>query len=199
MPTFKPSPCPTSTPWGGIDSADQVHAGIWSVTTPSHGGFILSPERQAAMPESLRLSNPIYEEDADYALVILGFEAEFNANGSTGPLRVRNAHDTVRNWHPIRYSAFTGKAVEPRESHVLAQRDAYRERIGRAVVVAAFGSWADWVPAGKTGVIARTLTGVDQLGRASYAADKHKALVDADRYEARGRVITLDELDAVPC
>lgn len=198
MPTFQPSPCLQLTPLGAIDDADQIHAGIWSVRTPSHGGFILSRERQAAMPDSLRLPSCIYEEDVDYALVGLAFEPEFSNAGSTGPLSVRNAHDTVRNWHPLRYGAFTGEAIEPRESQVLALRDDYQARIGRAVVVAAFGSWADWDPEGKTGVIARMLTGVDQLGRASFAADERKALVDADRYKARGRVITLDELDVEP-
>lgn len=151
------------------------------------------------MPASLKLDGISYEEDADYALVALGFEAEFKNNGGADALMVRNAHDTVRNWHPDRYAAFTGKPAEPRESHILKLRNAYTARIGRDVVVAAFGSWADWVPEGKTGVIALRLASVSQLARPKYDAGEKRALVDAARYDAREQVITLDELDAVPC
>lgn len=198
MPSFQSSARPDATPWGSIDSAEQIHPGIWHVTTPSHGGFLLSDERQSGMPDSLGLATSVYEEDVDYALVVLAFAREFTAD-ACGPMLVRNAHDTVRNWHPDRYALFTGKPVELRHSHVLKLRDAYRERIGRAVVVAAFGDWADWVPQGKTGVVARILTGVDQLARPIYDAADQRALVDADRYAARGSVIALDELDAEPC
>ena len=198
-PSHQPVPCPQHSIWGAIQAAEQILPGIWQVHTASHGGFILSDSRQAAMPGSLKLDGTSYEEDADYALVALGFEAEFTRLGGADALMVRNAHDTVRNWHPDRYAAFTGKPVEPRDSHILKLRDAYAVRIGRHVVVAAFGSWADWVPEGKTGVVARRLIGVDQLGRARYEGDDRRALCDEARYDAREQVIALDELDAVPC
>ncbi|MBA3895822.1 MAG: hypothetical protein H0X36_01505 [Sphingomonadaceae bacterium] len=182
-----------------MQSAEQILPGVWYVTTASHGGFILSDERQAAMPASLALTDPLYVEDADYALAVLAFEAEFRVKGGADAIMASNAHDTVRNWYPDRYAAFTGQPVTPRTSHVLDLRDAYAERIGRDVVVAAFGPWADWVPDGKTGVIARRLISVDQLARPRYADEDQRAMVDAARYEARGKVISLDELDAVPC
>ena len=199
MSRFQPTLRPDHCPWGGIDHAEQVHSGIWRVSTPGHGGFILSDEHQAAMPASLALDDVNYEEDVDYALVVLAFAAEFEKAGTAGTQLVRNAHDTVRNWHPNRYASFIGRPIEARDSHVLALRDAYRARIGRAVVVAAFGDWAEWVPPGKTGVVARTLIGCDQLARPIYGSDDHRALVDADRYAARGSVVALDELDAVAC
>ncbi len=195
----QPVPHPQHSIWGAIQAAEQILPGVWQVHTASHGGFILSDSRQAAMPASLRLDGTSYEEDADYALVVLGFEAEFTGLGGAEALMVRNAHDTSRNWHPDRYAVFTGKPVEPRDSHVLKLRDAFAARIGRNVVVAAFGSWADWVPEGKTGVIARRLASVDQLARPRYEGEDQRALVDAARYDARALVITLDELDALPC
>ena len=198
-PFHKSVPRPQSSIWGEIQGGEQTLPGIWLVHTASHGGFILSDSRQAAMPASLKLDGTSYEEDADYALVALGFEAEFKAKGGVDALMVRNAHDTVRNWHPDRYAAFTGKPVAPRDSHILKLRDSYAARIGRDVVVAAFGSWADWVPEGKTGVIARHLASVDQLARPHYEGEDQRALVDAARYDAREQVITLDELDAVLC
>lgn len=199
MPSFFAEPRPAHSPWGEIQTAEQLLPGIWTVTTSSHGGFLLSEQRHNAMPPCLGRADRHYEEDVDYALVVLAFEREFSAAGPINQLMVRGAHDTVRNWYPDQYSDHTGKPVAAKESHVLKMRDAYRERLGRPVVVSAFGSWADWVPAGKTGVIARTVTAVDQMGRPSYAADEHRALVDADKYDARGLVIALDELDPEPC
>ena len=198
-PCHQSVPFPQHSIWGAIQTGEQILPGIWQVHTASHGGFILSDSRQAAMPASLKLDGSSYEEDADYALVALGFEAEFKSKGGADVLMVRNAHDTSRNWHPDRYAAFTGKPVEPRDSHVLKLRDAYPARIGRDVVVAAFGSWADWVSEGKTGVVARRLASVDQLARPRYEGEDKRALVDAAHYDAREQVITLDELDAVPC
>ena len=194
-----PTSCPPHSPWGAIQTSVQFLPGIWHVTTASHGGFLLSESRQAAMPPSLALSETAYEEDVDYALVALGFAAEFEVNSAADALMVKNAHDTVRNWHPDRYAAFTGKPVAPRVSYLLDLRDAYRERVGRHVVVAAFGDWADWVPNGKTGIVARRLLEVDQYARPRYAHDETRALVDAAAYERRGKVITLEELDGVPC
>jgi hypothetical protein len=203
MPSQTPShqsvPRSQSSIWGEIQGGEQTLPGIWLIHTASHGGFILSDSRQAEMPASLKLDGASYEEDVDYALVALAFEAEFTRLGGADALMVRNAHDTVRNWHPDRYAAFTGKPVEPRYSHVLKLRDAYAARVGRDVVVAAFGSWADWVPEGKTGVVARRLASVDQLARPCYEGEDQRALVDAARYDAREQVITLDELDAVLC
>lgn len=40
-----------NTPWGRSDSQKELADGIWMVTTPSHGGVKLSPERQAQMPD----------------------------------------------------------------------------------------------------------------------------------------------------
>jgi hypothetical protein len=55
---FSTSPCPKASIWAPIHSADQLLPGIWHVTTASHGGIILSDERQAAMPETLRGASP---------------------------------------------------------------------------------------------------------------------------------------------
>ena len=77
MTRFQPSPRPDTTPWGTPDRADQVLHGIWRVSTPSHGGYVLSDERQAAMPEAISRADPFYEEDVDYALVLYGFASEF--------------------------------------------------------------------------------------------------------------------------
>ena len=167
------------------NEAEEILPGIWEVSTPSHGGFVLSEERQAAMPVPFRFEHRQYEEDVNWALVVLGFEAEFaGLRGPGATARVKLAHDFVRNWHPARNEAFTGKPVEVRDSYVKRQRAAYEAHIGELVVTSAFGSWADWVPEGKVGVIGRVLEKIDHLGRASYAGEPVKALVDLGSYDS---------------
>jgi hypothetical protein len=46
-------PRPHWSNWDAIEETEEVLPGIWSVSTASHGGLILSGERQEAMPEAL--------------------------------------------------------------------------------------------------------------------------------------------------
>ena len=142
--SYSTSPRPAGSIWGPIHSADQLLPGIWHVTTASHGGIILSDERQAAMPEALRAASPSYEEDVDWALVHLGFDAEFRAADRPRiTIEMQLAHDTVRAYYPREYGAFTGAPVAPRDSHVLRSIAAHKAAIGELVGVAAWGDWAD--------------------------------------------------------
>lgn len=199
--SFSNAPCPEGSIWGPVQSAEQLLPGIWHITTASHGGIILSDERQAAMPAALRAAGVSYEEDVDWARVYVAFEAEFR--GARNPcidIEMQLAHDTVRSYYPKEYAAFTGVPVEPRDSHLLRSIAAHNAAIGEYVVVAAWGDWADWVPAGKVGLAARKLTGVNHLGFGIFdEASDMRAFAEATRYESRGSVTTLASLDAVPC
>lgn len=62
-----------STPWGIATDREVIAPGIEAVETGGHGGIVLSAARQAAMPSHLRLEQPFYEEDEDWALVALAF------------------------------------------------------------------------------------------------------------------------------
>ena len=107
------------------------------------------------------------------------------------------AHDIARNWLPEAYAAFTGNAVPARDSHVIQRRAAYEAAIGSYVSTAAYGDWADWVPASKVGVVFRKVTGVDALGFADYAPGQIHGLVDKERYADRDEVETFESLGAV--
>jgi hypothetical protein len=82
---FTSTPAPVHTLWDAPQTAEQRLPGIWSVTTASHGGFVLSDERQGAMPEALRLEGAAYEEDVHWSRVILAFEAKFRASREPRP------------------------------------------------------------------------------------------------------------------
>ena len=65
----------TTTPWGKPDTQTVIAEGIIAVTTPSHGGIWLSPERLAEMPEHLRscsfTHDNWFEEDTAWCAVAL--------------------------------------------------------------------------------------------------------------------------------
>ena len=65
------------TRWGRAEEAAVYAPGIVWVTTPSHGGFWISPERLAKMPERLRALSVSrdcwFEEDCAWCAVPLAF------------------------------------------------------------------------------------------------------------------------------
>jgi hypothetical protein len=159
--------------------------------TASHGGIILSDQRQAAMQQALLIEGGSYEEDCDWALPILAFTSELERQGSCSAGFLQLARDTAKCWHPDRFSAFTGEAVEENSSAILRTRKAYMAAIGEFCVTSAWGDWAEWVPEGKVGVIARQVECVDHLGRPIYGEAEVCALIAKDLYAARGEVTAL--------
>jgi hypothetical protein len=195
MRTFASTPAPVHTLWDTPDMATQRLPGVWWVKTPSHGGFVLSDERQAAMPEALRLESVYYEEDVNWTLVILGFEAEFaTLKDPHFDIERSIAHQTARHWLPHRYGAFTGQMVTPSDSYVLKKVETVEAAIGEIGVRSAFGDWADWVPAGKVGVYGQRIAGCDHLGFTRYDGPEFKGLCDAAAYEAGRPVNTFAAL-----
>ena len=192
---FANTPQPSHTPWGAPEAATQILPGIWEVRTPSHGGMMLSDERQAAMPEALRNDRSSYEEDVDWALVVSAFADEFRSSALRFSLHhVDLARQMVRTWHPGRYTAHTGKVVPVNECPTLRRRAAALAAVGELVTTTAWGSWADWVPDGMVGVLAKRVREVDALGFARYFDERVWALVDKAAYAARNEVTLLASL-----
>lgn len=89
----------TSSPWGTPDSQENVAEGIAFIETPSHGGFYLSPLRNARVPQEWREASfnrqglsGWYEEDCDAALVVVTFPEFFSADA------VRRAQLMIDAW-----------------------------------------------------------------------------------------------------
>jgi hypothetical protein len=95
------------TPWGRADYKKVIADGITFYGTPSHGGFHLTPERQAAMPDALRLSDPWYEEDCDWVRIVCAFPEAFEAETR------EKAEAILKNWRPDAYEAWSGKTLAP--------------------------------------------------------------------------------------
>ena len=92
------------TPWGQADHVTHLPHGIVSVSTPSHGGYYVPPEAREKMPEAARVSpflkNGWYEEDCDWAIVVLSFPEILDAEIHTLPAEevLEAARATVRGW-----------------------------------------------------------------------------------------------------
>lgn len=73
------------SPWGIVDHVRTAAPGIVMVSTPSHGGLWLAPDRCASLallhPELTHTTGtalPWLEEDCDWALAVLAWPDEFN-------------------------------------------------------------------------------------------------------------------------
>lgn len=152
------------TPWGKSQTIDLVAEGILIVTTASHGGILLSPNRAAAMPGYMKrplfaeLFAP-YEEDCDWCMPVLIFEAEFRAYYAARSIEaddaLRDAHTTFRHWHPDAYEVFHGVTLQPGESHKRDEQRFYAANKDSLLTIAAYGDWKDGVPKGMVAVSVR--------------------------------------------
>jgi hypothetical protein len=93
-----------STPWGVADSATWFADGITLYSTPSHGGFWLSPSRLLEMPAELRVNHYAgaqwFEEDCEAALVVVAVPEHFTADERERSLGY------VGQWYPKALAAY---------------------------------------------------------------------------------------------
>lgn len=155
------------TPWGESQTIETVADGILSVTTASHGGFLLDKRRTAAMPAYMTMTTwtgnySAYEEDCDWCMPVLVFEPEFRTyyqQRAEGRDRLesifKSAKDTLRHWHPDTYENFFNTILKPGESHVRDKKQFYRDNENNWIAAAAWGDWKDGVPKGMIAVRAR--------------------------------------------
>ena len=171
----------TSTPWGPSQDSRKYGRGVTFYSTAGHGGFKVCPTLNAAMPAHLRREDGWYEEDCDYARVMIAFLDRFTTGDA------ESAEAALRNWAPAAWEAHYGRALGPGESHMRDRETFNAEHVDHYVTVAAWGDWHETVPEGFVGVCARR------------ARDRHEvyALVTTADYEERGQcgyVLTTDQV-----
>lgn len=86
------------TPWGAVQTQRTLAEGIIQVSTAGHGGFVVSDSRLKAMPAKYKVNvygrGRYFEEDCEWALVVLAFPSEFSEEIQQA------AHDTARCYYP---------------------------------------------------------------------------------------------------
>ncbi len=124
----------SSSPWGTAQSALLYAEGVISFSTASHGGFRLSPDRNAEVRADLRSSGGWYEEDEAWAIVALTFPALFTA------FERRCAAQTIKDSWPEAWEAIHGTVLAPGESRTKDRHLFEREHVADWVVISAINS-----------------------------------------------------------
>lgn len=94
------------------DTVTTVMPGVLFVSTPGHGFYRLSPERQAVIPPCLRRS--WYEEDCESSIISM-------YHGRT-PEETEAGTARVADWFPDEYEKATGERLGIEDSYVRAQK-----------------------------------------------------------------------------
>lgn len=116
-----------STPWGKADHVSAIIPGVWTVSTPSHGGIRLAADRNARVPDYMRAAAfngngaaGWYEEDCDWCIPFVVFEAEILAAGDPYAVKAIQSgqhKETLRNWLPACYEQFFGEIIPAGQSY----------------------------------------------------------------------------------
>lgn len=120
-----------NTPWGPSQGATVYADGIVAHTTAGHGGFKLSPARNAKVHPMLRAGDGYYEEDECWAVVAFTFPDLFTS------YERRCAERTVKDSFPDAWEAVSGEALLPGESRVNDRRAFEDEHAGDWIVMSA--------------------------------------------------------------
>ncbi len=188
------------SPWGTIDGVTDILPGMWFVSTPSHGGIKLSPERQAQIPEYLRTGKRSvpdtgkswYEEDCEWAIPYAVFEAELKEKGRgiDGKLWTDEMHrKTLRTWYPDLYERFYGVTLKPGESEKRDEEVFYKEHAEDWLVICAWGDWYKDTPKGYVRVAAK------KGGRSGSGTEERLFYVKQETYRSRAFTSHVIDLD----
>ncbi|UWU19556.1 hypothetical protein N2599_36600 (plasmid) [Rhizobium sullae] len=175
---------PASTPWGTSQLATLYADGVVLHCTASHGGFHLSPDRNAKVDPDLRNFAGFYEEDAECAIVAITFPGLFTR------FELESADETIRNSWPNVWEKMNGRELLPRQSWMRDRLDFERRHAGDWVVISAI--YSNHHP-DMTEVIATR--GAKRDGQ----TETMRFLVSRTEYATRGRfgfVIDADRHDA---
>ena len=163
------------SPWGPIQSSTSYGDGVRMVETAGHGGFLVDRAVNAGIPAHLRIASGAYEEDCDWALVVLALPERFPDD------LTKIAIETVRNWRPHAYEKHFGVELQPGES-LMRDRKLFKEAHAE-----------DWVAIAAIGLDTRHEDGSNNVEvTAAIGGDRSRSdhatfIVPNSEYRTRGR------------
>jgi len=94
-----------NTPWGESNRVTALAQGILDVSTPSHGGIHLSPERISQLPQGIKnFVNDLrwWEEDCDWAVPYIVFKDDIQREGKAYKFieNLSSAYIIAQKYHP---------------------------------------------------------------------------------------------------
>lgn len=123
-----------STPWGASQGAVRYGEGVVFHTTAGHGGFHLSPERNAKVHDLLRNGAGFYEEDAAWAAVATAWPDLFTA------FEQRQAEASLRHSWPDAWEVIHCRTLQPGQSRTRDVEAFARDHAKDWVVISAIYS-----------------------------------------------------------
>jgi len=184
----------TTTPWGPAQQSERIAPGIVSYSTAGHGGIHLSELRQAELLRQLPGVNtwaggPWYEEDCDWCLPAIVFEAEFRTfydatTWTSGQAMMDCAKDTFRNYRPEAYERFYGVTLQPGESRRRDEQLFAVANVRRLVSISAAGDWHKDCPKGMV-LVTACIGGRLDNGQCASQGLRHFLIPEAE-YHGRG-------------
>ncbi|MEI9425858.1 hypothetical protein O7A70_32725 [Mesorhizobium sp. Cs1299R1N1] len=157
-----------NTPWGPSQGATVFAEGVIYHSTASHGGFHLSPERNAKVHARLRAADGFYEEDECWAIVAFTFPHLFTS------FERHTGERIIKDSFPEAWEAITGNVLGYGESREKDRRDFEAEHVADWIVVSAITSDHE------KGFIECIAT---PGGRRGVGTEERRFLVPADEYE----------------
>nr|WP_309402242.1 hypothetical protein [Aminobacter niigataensis]WMD00183.1 hypothetical protein RAR13_28345 [Aminobacter niigataensis] len=172
-------PSRANTPWGPSQGATVYADGVIFHSTAGHGGFLLSPDRNRKVHQSIRVTGGAYEEDEAWAIVAFSFPHLFTA------FERRAAEKTMKDSFPDAWETITGNVLGPDESRKKDERAFILKHRDDWIVVSAIVSDKQ---SGFTEVIATP------GGKRGPGAEECRFLIPSDEYRVGrfGFVIDLE-------
>jgi len=99
------------SPWGQIEFAGLIAEGISHVSTPSHGGLLLSEENNVKVPEEWRRQGGWYEEDCEWSIGFTFLRDEILAGEderSKSVILDGTVERTLKRWYPAIHHSYYG-------------------------------------------------------------------------------------------
>ncbi|MBS3651880.1 hypothetical protein KEU06_25055 [Pseudaminobacter sp. 19-2017] len=156
-----------NTPWGPSQGATVYADGVVFHSTAGHGGFLLSPDRNRKVHQSIRVTGGAYEEDEAWAIVAFSFPHLFTA------FERQAAEKTMKDSFPDAWEAITGNLLGPGKSWKKDERAFFAEHRDDWIVVSAIISDQQ---SGFTEVIATP------GGKRGPGSEERRFLVPSDEY-----------------
>ena len=104
------------TPWGAADTETVFTPDIALYLTPSHGGIKVSDTLNGLVPQSMRRNDGWYEEDCNWAIVVVAFPRLFSLS------RLKAAVKTMQFWHGDTYREWRATTRTKNQSRLFPEQ-----------------------------------------------------------------------------
>lgn len=165
------------TPWGVAQTTLEYGKGVLCHSTAEHGGFELTPNRNARVHAAWRNEDGWYEEDSQWAKVAASFPGLFTA------FERKCADRSLRDWEPDAYERIFGVVLVSGESYIKDERRFKAEHAANWIVISAISS------AYRPGFVECIAT----LGGDRRARGQRRFLVPGDEYRVGRHGFVIDE------